>query len=184
MKEVITTLIFAGIFIATIFFVQSCQPTRQQCDALYPRDINAVNAANAQKMGDEKVAAQKSIDYVKLICVVGCVASIAAIVLGTATLQGLGWSGLAICLASIALIQFYTTWPQWFAYGGGAIALGAGGYAIWKHKAALVQVVTNVEKIKLDSSANVRAPIETVKTTLQNQSAATKSLVASIRAKL
>ena len=128
MKEVITTLIFAGIFIATIFFVQSCQPTRQQCDALYPRDINAVNAANAGKMGDEKVAAQKSIDYVKLICVVGCVASIAAIVLGTATLQGLGWSGLAICLASIALIQFYTTWPQWFAYGGGAIALGAGGY--------------------------------------------------------
>ena len=168
-----------------------CQQTmtKAQWEQQYiPADVNAANAKVVLETGLEfakqKVAAQASIDWIKLICVVGCIASIAAIFLGTSTMKGLGFSALAICLASIALIQFYQTWPTWFAYAGGGIALVAGGIAIWSHRQALSEVVGNVNGIKSVISDSTVTPKSVVSSILDNQSSTTKSLVSSIRAKL
>jgi hypothetical protein len=130
----------------------------------------------------QRVKAQASIDWVKLICVGGCIAAIAAIVLGTSGIKSLGFSALVICLASIALIQFYQTYTAYFAYSGGVIALCAGGRAIITHRKALVQAVKTGEVYKANITTDMTEIGNKIKTEVQSPT--TTKLISSIRAKL
>jgi hypothetical protein len=181
-------------FVLFVLALCGCQEklTRGEWDARYkPKDVNEASAMvileAGRKEADQKMKRQSAIDRVQLICIVGAIASIAAIILGTSGLKGIGLGALLTCIAGFALIQFYTTYPMVVAYIGGGIALTAGTFSIWTHKKALAEVVTNVEGIKsVASNASVTLPIviTSVGSILKNQSPATKSLVAGIRKKI
>ena len=169
----------------------SCQPrmTETQWSAQYkPADVNEAAAMvilqTGKQMAEQKARAASRIDFAIFVCLIGAIGCGVAIVLGTSGMKSTGLLGLFVCIGSVALLKFYQDFPLWFSYLGGGIALTAGSFAAWKHRGALREVVGNVEAIKNEdvlAAPQLLGVGNIIKRYLQDQSPATKKLVAGIR---
>lgn len=131
------------------------------------------------KVTEQKIKNMAIMDKVKIGCVIGAMASIAAIVLGTSGIKTFGIAGLIACMAGMALAYLNTEYPKWLALGGLLIALPAGGYAIFVQVRAMKEVVGNVEEIK-SNHPELKSAVR-IKTALSKQSDSTRKLVNSVK---
>ncbi len=193
----VVTLIVLLLLATTGLLLFSCSQERRLTKDQWiqemppPKDINEAEALafleNQVKITEQTIKDMGAINTIKLFSIIGIMASLVPIVLGTKQIKMAGFAGVVACSAGMLLVSANNTYPQWIALAGLTIALPAAGYTVFIIIRSMKEIIGNVQSIKeldITNGMGKAGNCSEVKNILNNQSDSTKGLVKEVKEQL